>query len=263
MENINCKDRIGILLSLVLVGILGCNTLSTPVVPASAPVVTLTEMPPISAGLSLTSNTISETSVSPLYTLAALVPFLTGSDDPRVQQFNQEAAALVQLEVDNFKQSMTEAPNPPVGNGSSFDLKYSLISPWGDILSLKFDIYTYFDGAAHPGQSSKTLTYNLAMGQHVDLAQLFLPGTDYLQVLADYCKTDLAGRDIMFDAFQTGADPLPDNYRNWNFSSDGVVITFDTYQVAPGAAGPQIVTIPYANLQAIIDPNGPLANFIN
>ncbi len=150
----------------------------------------------------------------------------------------------------------------PVANGSSFDLQYSLSSPGGDILSIKFVIDTYFNGAAHPGQVSKTFTYDLEIGQQINLDQLFLPGTDYLQVLANYCRADLVGRNIGFDASQTGADPVPDNYRNWNISPDGLVITFDTYQVAAGAAGPQIVTIPYTDLQAIIDPNGPLANFI-
>jgi hypothetical protein len=91
---------------------------------------------------------------------------------------------------------------------------------------------------------------------------LFLPGTNYLQVLSDYCKTELEGRDIAFDASVTDADPLPDNYQSWNISADGLVITFDEYLVAAYAAGPQIVTIPYAELQAMIDPNGPLSIYL-
>jgi hypothetical protein len=37
------------------------------------------------------------------------------------------------------------------------------------------------------------------------------------------------------------------------------MITFDTYQVAPGASGPQTIPIPYSELQAVINPQGPLA----
>ena len=123
-------------------------------------------------------------------------------------------------------------------------------------------IDSYFDGAAHPDQTSRTFTFDLVSGHQVKLDQLFLPGTNYLQVLADYCKIELAGRDIAFDTTATGADPLPDNYRAWNISVDGLVITFDAYQVAAYAAGPQIVTIPYMELQAIIDPSGPLEVYL-
>ena len=34
------------------------------------------------------------------------------------------------------------------------------------------------------------------------------------------------------------------------------MITFDTYQVAPGAAGPQIVNVPYDQIQDLINPQG-------
>ena len=243
--------------SLTLIGLVSCNLISAPV----APTFTLTE-PPISQGLKLTSTTVSETSVSPVYTLTSLVPILTGSNDPRVQEFNQEVAALVQQEVDGFKLSMASAPYPTIANCSYFDLKYSLISPWGKLLSLKFMIDNYFDGAAHPGQTSRTFTFDLASGHQVNLDQLFRPGTNYLQVLADYRKTELAGGDNAFDTTVTGADPLPDNYRALNISVDGLVITFDSYQVAAYAAGPQIVTIPYIELQAIIDPSGPLEVYL-
>jgi hypothetical protein len=256
MKNTKRKNIVLVFMPLVLIGLISCNIFSTPTTPTILPTQSA-----ISQSLTLSFTEINETGVSPLYTLIAQVPALTGSNDPRVLQFNQQMEVLVQQEVDSFKQSLTDAPNPPIAMGSSFDLKYFLISPWGDILSLKFVIDSYYDGAAHPGQYSRTFTFDLATGYQVNLDQLFQPGTNYLQELSDYCKNDLTGRDIAFDASNTGADPLPDNYRNWNISADGLVITFDAYQVAAYAAGPQIVTIPYAVLTGIIDPQGPLANF--
>jgi hypothetical protein len=52
--------------------------------------------------------------------------------------------------------------------------------------------------------------------------------------------------------------PTPENYRNWNIATDGLMITFDEYQVAAYAAGPQTVVVPYSELQAVIDPASPL-----
>jgi hypothetical protein len=251
-----------ILIYMVFLGLTGlsaCNYFSSPTGIGNPSMLT---QAPVSQGLTLTSKTTSETSTIPVYTLTALTPFLAGSNEAQVQQFNLEVNNLVKQEVEDFKASMAGAANPPIENGSYFNLKYTLLSPWGNVLSLKFDINTYFDGAAHPGEYSRTFTFDLSSGHQVNLDQLFLPGSNFLQVIADFCKTDLGGREIGFDASQTGADPMPDNYRNWNISADGVVITFDTYQVAAGAAGPQIVIIPYTKLQSIIDPNGPLAGFL-
>ena len=90
------------------------------------------------------------------------------------------------------------------------------------------------------------------------LNQLFLPNSNYLQVIADYCKAELRKREIGFDDQQQGADPVPENYAIWNLSTDGLVITFNEDQVAAYAAGSQMVTIPYAALKAVIDSQGPI-----
>jgi hypothetical protein len=41
----------------------------------------------------------------------------------------------------------------------------------------------------------------------------------------------------------------------------GLWITFDPYQVAAYAAGPQTVLVPYSALKDIIKPDGPVATF--
>jgi hypothetical protein len=65
------------------------------------------------------------------------------------------------------------------------------------------------------------------------------------------------------EPFSDGAKPMPENYDNWNITPDGLLITFDMYQVAPGASGPLQVLVPYAQLQGVIDPQGPLAGISN
>ena len=61
--------------------------------------------------------------------------------------------------------------------------------------------------------------------------------------------------------FSDGAKPTPENYAVWNISAEGLVITFNEYQVAAYAAGPQEVVIPFAALKDILDPQGPLNTF--
>ncbi len=200
-----------------------------------------------------------ESGQSPDYTIETKLPVMQG-DDPRVERFNAEVLVLVTREVEQFKTGLAGLPATPISAGSFFESAYAIVSPPGDVLSLNFGFYTYSDGAAHPYSYTLTYTYSLQRGEPIWLEQLFLPGADSLGLIASYCQDELSRRDIGFDTlFVTGADPTPENYRNWNITPGGLLISFDPYQVAAYAAGPQEVLISYAVLNPIIDPNGPLA----
>jgi hypothetical protein len=216
---------------------------------------------PLYQTVTLSENTLEDSGKGPDYTLKADTPVLRGSSDPRVEKFNQAVAARVQEAVDRFKQDLLMQPVTPISAGSYFSLTYELISPPGNLLSLQLHIEGYSDGAAHPYHLTSSYNYDLEKGQEVTLDQLFLPGSEYLTPIADYCSAELSKRNIGFEMFSDGAKPLPENYAVWNVSADGLVITFNEYQVAPYAAGPQEVTIPFTALKDIINPQGPLNTF--
>ncbi|MGE5072817.1 MAG: RsiV family protein [Anaerolineae bacterium] len=196
------------------------------------------------------------------YTVKAQVPVLVGSQDPRVSNFNAEMKALVDNTIAAFKQNLANLPLTPESTASTFDLHYNVLSPPGSMISIKFDIQTYYSGAAHPGDVSQTITYDLQAGRDVALGDLFIPNADFLTAVSKYCVAQLNTRDIGFQGFELGATATLQNYRNWNITSDGLMITFDEYQVAPYAAGPQTIIIPYKALAPLIRANGPLAGFV-
>ena len=261
MKNKNLFVLISILLTM-----LACSTLTAPAAPTEQPSAspTLTPVPPtaLSQTLTISSSSFEEIVDTPPYTINAQIPFLQGSDDPRVQDFNSLLKLIAQSEIDSFRgNTLAYATNPPMTGGSFLGVEYALVGQRGEIWSIKYDISFYSDGAAHPGHYSITLTYDLANGREILLDELFAAGSNYLQVISDYCKSELATRDIAFDGFSSGAEPLPENYTRWNLSADGLIITFDEYQVAPYAAGPQVVTIPFSALQSVINLDGALALF--
>jgi len=210
------------------------------------------------------SSAVEEAGTEPPYTIKAQVPYLQGSDDARAQNFNLYLKQIVQNEIDSFKiGTLAYATTPPIVNGSMLEIQHSVVGQRGDIWSIQFLNYFYADGAAHPGHYSISVNYDLANGREVTLDELFLPGSDYLTVLADICKNDILTRNPGFETFISGADPLPENYTRWNLSDDGfLIITFDEYQVAPYAAGPQTVNIPLSQLQSIANLNGVLSLFV-
>lgn len=229
----------------------------TPEVPTVPPTPRLSEF------ITINSEPFSEEGKVPIYFITAQIPYAEGADPTRLANFNSLLKDTVQKEIASFRKGVqVNAPIQPVSAGSSFDLTYTVIGQALDYWSIKYDISFYFDGAAHPGHYNMNINYDLDRDRPLTLDELFLPGSNYLQVIADYCKAELTKRDIAFEGFSTGADPLPENYTHWNMSNEGLVITFDEYQVAPYAAGPQVVVIPFSALQSVSDPNSILSFFV-
>ncbi len=252
-------------LVLLLVPVLtGCGAayLPTPTV-TPVPPPTATSIP-LGQQVTLVSADFKESqTTTPAYKITGQTPQLQGSNDPRVTAFNTSMQNLTQTEVDAFKKNMQDVIVIPEVPNSSFIFQYNLASPSGsNIISIKFTFEGFTSGAAHPYHYIKTVNYDLEKGQELTLDQVFSAGTDYLQIISDYCKTQLSRRDIGFEGFASGADPTPENYQNWNVTADGLLIAFNEYQVAPYAAGLQTVVVPYSELAQVIQQPGPLTPFL-
>jgi hypothetical protein len=264
------KKRIipGFILSTLLVTMVACGVTSTP--PTATPTPNLpptqTSLPtqtplPLYQVVTLTSAARNETGAAPapVYTLTAQVPVLQGSDDARVTNFNNEMTLLTQEEIAKFKDNAAEVRVPAGSSGSSYDQQYKLVSPPGNLISLQFQIKIFIYQTSRPKTHSRTVNYDLEAGTDVTMAQLFLPGSDYLSRIANYCIAQLKTRPIDFESYYNGAQPTLANYGNWNITSGGLQITFDENQVA---ATEQEVIVPYTELQSVIDPHGALAGFL-
>ena len=250
---------------LIVLLTLACNATftfgyPTPTVPPPTEPPTVTPVP-LSAQVILISMPFIEIDQGgdfPPYTLTASTPQLNGSDDPRVKTFNQRLSDLVEKEVELWRQSFRGLPVTPLSNGSFLKVDYTLVSQYDEIWSLKFEFSFYSDGAAHPGDYSLTMNYDLGQSRELSLADLFIPSSNYLEAIASYCITELSKQPFFEGPFADGANPTAENYRNWNILPEGLMVIFDTYQVGPGAAGPQMVVVPWDRLSAEVDPQGPL-----
>jgi len=255
-------------LSTLLATVLACGSTPTP-----PPATAIAELPPTKTSLptqtpipldqlvTLASTLRNETSLAPapVYTLKSQIPVLQGSDDTRVTNFNAEMTLLTQEEIAKFKDNAAEVLVPVGASGSSYDQQYKLVSPPGNLISLQFQIKIFIYQTSRPKTHSRTVNYDLQAGADVTMEQLFLPGSDYLARISNYCIAQLKTRSIDFESYSKGAQPSLANYGNWNISADGLLITFDENQVA---ATEQEVVVPYTELQADIDPHGALAGYL-
>ena len=256
------NKKILLFTSMTILFVMACNatfTVGNPTPTSEPPTAIPTNTSiPLSGQVTLVSQPYTETNQDPAFTITAQIPQLSGSEDPRVVVFNQLLNEVVQKEVAVFRGEFTRGPIMDVSTNSFLEVTYELLAQYNDIWSFKFYYSFYTNGAAHPGDFSHTINYDLGTGRELALGDLFTSGSNYLETISNYCITELSKQPFFDGGFTTGADPTPDNYRNWNITPNGLMITFDTYQVAPGAAGPQIISIPYDQLQNVIDPQGPL-----
>jgi hypothetical protein len=228
---------------------------------ALAAVVTLpvpTVLPSATAALPeealLVEKTVKENDLPGKFEIDAVFPYL-GDPAGEANAFNEAMAAFEKTALEQFRRDAAGAASvPPDDSSSFFGTHYEVTHNAQGVLSLRLWVSFYMKGAAHPGSYSNTFTYDLRSAKLLTLADLFQPGADYLTRLANYCQAEITARDPAFSP--EGAGPVLQNYRSWNLVDDGLQITFDEYQVAPYAAGPQSVTIPYSVLGDLIDSNG-------
>lgn len=234
---------------------------SLPASPADTPAPTET-VSGLPGDIILLERGVMETSDDPRYEIDVLWPELDWNGDPRAAAFNQLSESIAQEEIAVFKQGVAQTPDDPAFKefSSSLQMRSTHTYLEDGLFSVLINVSFYMAGAAHPAHYSHAITYDLNQGQVLALEDLFQPGAAYLETLSVLCLEDLEARGVL--AWEDGASPKPENFRVWNITPGGLQITFDEYQVAPYAAGPQTVLIPYEQLSEIIHPEGPLAGFI-
>jgi hypothetical protein len=224
-------------------------------------------------GVELIAKQIKENNKKLNYEVAVEYPQLTGSTNPNAEKFNQASRSSVTKKIGVFKAEMT-APEaeelPGESMGSDINIGYTVGLAQDDLVSVRFEVGSYYRGAAHPNSYSEVLNFDLKNGKALKLSDLFKPGAKYLQAISSYCIKDLkrqskakgADGGLEDSSIESGAAPSAKNYQSWTIKKKGLGINFDSYQVGPYAAGPQYVLVPYATIKDLVNVDGPIGQFV-
>lgn len=188
-----------------------------------------------------------------------------------VDTFNQLVIDLMQQKMAEFKAQVNEnkdiqksLPKYQQKNDLYLDFSASFIqSGQHPIISVRFLAQGYIAGMAHPYHHHFVVNYDLKTNAPIELNDLFAEGADYLPILSGYTSYMLSKRLHDKQMILSGTAPKPENFRNWNVKANGLLITFDEYQVAPYVEGSQTVLVPYGILRESIGNESPLAGCIN
>ena len=184
-------------------------------------------------------------------------PLLVGPEEAVTEPFNRAVDGFVTYALDEFRQWIVPDVDEP---GSTIWMTHTVTYATDELISVLFYVDGYVTGAAHPFHYSHSLNYDTAATRMLALDDLFRPGSEYLAILSRYCLDDLERGGVL--EWKDGALPLAENFQRWKLTAQGLLISFDEYTVAPYAAGPQSVVVPYEALRDVANPEGPLARFL-
>lgn len=210
-------------------------------------------------GLSLTKMQIQKDNDDPRYVIEANYPSLEGV--PRSAVFNQKVEAFINEQVDQFPSDVAQLEGEWRQVESFLRIDYEVTFQSNQIISVLYTVSYLVAGAAHPGSDVHSMNYDVAMGRFVELPMLFVPDSNYLEIISRYCEDDLNQRGVL--SWAEGLEPISANFETWNVRAESLLITFPPYQVAPGAAGILQVSVPLSELQPVIQPEGLLAALVD
>ncbi len=156
--------------------------------------------------------------------------------------------------------STSTAAQLGLGNGRKYTLQITyLIASSAHTQSY---IYTVYEdtGGAHGNTYFKTFVFNKDTGALLSLADLFTSGSDYLGKLSSLSRTGLtASLGTFADStmLNPGTEAKEENFQNFFFDNNYLVLLFPPYQVAAYAAGPQTLRIPASDLSGLLLPQYP------
>jgi len=122
------------------------------------------------------------------------------------------------------------------------------------ILSLTQSNYAFYDHQAHGMTYLKSLTGNVKTGKFYSLAELFKPGSNYVQRLSDIIRVQIMERHM--DLLEPFTSIRPD--QDYYVADKSLVIYFELYEITPYYYGFPMFPISVYQIQDIINENGPL-----
>jgi hypothetical protein len=212
----------------------------------------------------ISSVTVTSTAPDGRWKVTFEKPIVSGIPAPAATAMNNSITAKVNAYINAF----TSSGLPPLGPtdpqntlDGSFTVAYN--SP--TLVSLRFMVSEY-TGGAHPGDTPGSINFKVSSGAQINLPDLFTSQPSALALLSLQSRLLLAaelGAEADPGWINTGTTAVLTNFNHaWVFTTGGLELTFDEYQVGPYATGMPTITIPWGTLATEIKPSGPAAEFI-
>ena len=183
---------------------------------------------------------------------------------PQTRIFNATVTRAATSNLfESFEEAQAFAFDDEIYHAWTFDYDLSISYLSDDLLSLNSTLWHY-TGGAH-GNTNHSAINLVVRGNGVlplELAELFLPDADFLSDLASYVLEELKKQEASWVMTGEVSELQEGDLAAFSLLPKGLRFAFSPYQVGPYVQGPFFVMVPYKVLAAHIDPEGPLARFL-
>lgn len=159
---------------------------------------------------------------------------------------NREIGDKIKKLIDDFMDYAKEE--------TTYNFTYTLditYDEYGNENYLSYVFYTStYTGGAHPDNQIFTINYDITKNKIVTIEDI-IENESTLIYLSDESRKILKKNEYFlknkssFEMLIEGTTPTKENFKNFAYTENGLIIYFEQYQVAPYAAGSFKVLIPY------------------
>lgn len=163
------------------------------------------------------------------------------------KNLNNEIKDQVNEHIKNFQDSIADSTSY-LHQLYTFDLWYHAYS-YQNFLSFHFYVSTY-TGGAHPNTYSFSINYDIDKKKTITINDLN-NNDNFYKILSSYTYDELlksgkfTNTKFEINLLKDGTSPRKENFKTFAITSEGLIIFFDRYQVAPYAYGEFQVVVPY------------------
>jgi hypothetical protein len=226
----------------------------------------MSNQPSSSSGVQVNNAKLQQSSASTKYQIDISYPQLSGMTNPQIQeQVNQAIKNYMQQQADSFIKDVSDnPPNPNLPANlqnavSELTITAQVAQASNNFVSVQFEVMDSQPGMAHPNNYNLVFNYDVKNNKQLNLADLFNPGSNYLQTLSDLAKADLQNQmkdqPNIVDFINQGASPTAENFKLFTLSPTGLNIIFNPATVAPDYVGTKVVTVPFSQLKSVLNPS--------
>jgi hypothetical protein len=218
---------------------------------------------PTSGQPSIASVKVTESGSSPScgsWTVEFAKPVVSGV--PTADTMNSAIADKVTAFINDFKSKVASG-----GGAGPCSLKggYQVGMSSSTLIGISFSEVIYLGGAS-TGTVAGSINFTVSSGATVALADLMTSPAAGAAVLSTQSRALLPAAligDVDAGAINAGTTPVMANFEKaWAFTSAGLELTFQEFQVASAVSGTPSVVIPWASLKSVINPSGPAGPFV-
>ena len=172
---------------------------------------------------------------------------------PRTNYENLNNAIIdnVKGTIDLFKKEVESLSDISLSAKLTLNINYTIYE-YLDYISVAIDNVWYL-GGAHPNERINTIVYNKKEEKLFTIDDLISKNKIFLKDISEYSYNSLKDNEKIKkygtdEMLRNGTEPLKENFKNFVLTDTGVLIIFNTYDIAPYVAGRFEIRVPYTDL---------------